>query len=194
MGTTIKDFYSGVVLATLLALASCDRGVETPRAEGPSVTTTLPAAQESDDGPGARNASREDGGDDATDASGRIDRASDETPRHEDGAPIWSSNRQNSARENAERLFARNGDDFGAKSVDDYIDKAHAFIADPPKGTLKLTRDNGDRLFYDPKGNTFLVATRDGAPRTMFKPDDGMAYWREQEQRASRDASGGDRG
>ena len=74
------------------------------------------------------------------------------------------------------------------------MDAAHAFIAEQPKGTLKLTRDNGDRLYYDPKGNTFLVATRDGAPRTMFKPSDGMSYWRAQERDIAERRSGGDRG
>jgi hypothetical protein len=85
-------------------------------------------------------------------------------PVHDDGAPIWSANSRNTAEENAERSFKRNGEDFGAKNVDQYVDMAHAFIGNPPKGTLRLSRDNGDKLFYDPKGNVFAVATRDGAP------------------------------
>ncbi len=40
-------------------------------------------------------------------------------------------------------------------------------------------------LYYDPKANIFAVADREGAPRTMFKPRDGMAYWQQQKQRAS---------
>lgn len=107
------------------------------------------------------------------------DRSPDEravTPRFE-GRPLWSSNRRYTAEENARRHFERNGEDFGAASVRDYVAKAHDFVGDPPAGAQTLTRSNGDRLIYDPKGNVFAVATRDGAPRTMFKPDDGPAYW-----------------
>ena len=58
-----------------------------------------------------------------------------------------------------------------------YVQKAHAFTANPPKGAQTLTRRNGDKLIYDPRGNVFAVVTKEGAPRTMFKPDDGAAYW-----------------
>jgi len=53
-----------------------------------------------------------------------------------------------------------------------------------------MKRANGDTLIYDPKGNVFAVATKDGAPRTMFKPDDGMDYWRKQKERETQSASG----
>ncbi len=84
--------------------------------------------------------------------------------------------------------------------------KAHAFVDAPPKGVLTLTRANGDRLMYDPKGNVFAVADKDGAPRTLFKPRDGHAYWEQQKQAvakgetfsasrsARRSADGGDNG
>ena len=36
-----------------------------------------------------------------------------------------------------------------------------------------------------PYHHPFLVADRDGVPRTMFKPDDGAAYWAEQKARAA---------
>ena len=70
MGSTIKDFYSGIVLATLLALASCDRGVEQATVDGPAVTTTVPAAQTSDD---RQYASREN---DSADNAGGEERGS----------------------------------------------------------------------------------------------------------------------
>ena len=53
-------------------------------------------------------------------------------------------------------------------------------------GPSALTRPNGDTLLYDPKGNVFAVATKAGAPRTMFKPDDGPAYWEEQKASMAR--------
>lgn len=67
--------------------------------------------------------------------------------------------------------------------MDDFVAKAHAFVDKPPKGVLILTRSNGDKLMYDAHGNVFAVVTKDGAPRTMFKPRDGQAYWDQQKQR-----------
>ena len=114
-----------------------------------------------------------------------------------DGKPMWSSNAKYSAEENARYHFERDGEAFGAATLDEFVRKAHAFVNEPPNGALTLTRDNGDRLIYDPAANVFAVATKDGAPRTMFKPDDGMAYWEKQKDREAKQASrgsGDDRG
>lgn len=105
-----------------------------------------------------------------------------------DGKPMWSANRRYTAEQNARRGFERNGDDFGAASVKEYVAKAHAFVADPPKGAQTLTRSNGDKLIYDPAGNIFAVVTAEGAPRTMFKPDTGAEYWKQVKQQ---EAEGG---
>lgn len=102
------------------------------------------------------------------------------------GKPMWSASRRYSAEENAQRAFDRNGEAFGASTVDEFVGKAHAFVEHPPKGALTLTRGNGDRLIYDPKANVFAVVSKAGAPRTMFKPDDGMAYWEAQKAREAR--------
>ena len=106
-----------------------------------------------------------------------------------DGKPMWSSNSKYSAQENAQYHFDRDGETLGASTLDEFVAKAHAFTASPPKGALTLTRANGDKLVYDPASNTFAVATKDGAPRTMFKPDDGMAYWEKQKAGLNRQAS-----
>ena len=106
------------------------------------------------------------------------------------GKPMWAANRQHTAAENAEYHFERDGADFGARTVEAYVAKAHAFVDKPPPGVRSLTRSNGDRLIYDPKANIFAVVTREGAPRTLFKPRDGAAYWQQQQQR---EAEGGDR-
>lgn len=103
-----------------------------------------------------------------------------------DGQPMWSASRKYSAEEGARRTFERNGADFGARNVDQFVRKAHAFVANPPRGTLTLTRPNGDTLYYDPAANVFAVASKDGAPKTMFKPDAGMAYWEQQKQAQTR--------
>jgi pyocin large subunit-like protein len=105
------------------------------------------------------------------------------------GKPYWAANRTRTAEENAQRSFERNGEVFGAKSADDYVAKVHAFVSDPPKGSQTLKRANGDLLIYDPKDNVFAVVSREGAPRTMFKPDEGAAYWTEQKTREARRAA-----
>ena len=107
-----------------------------------------------------------------------------------DGKPMWSANRDRTAQENAQAAFERNGEAFGADTLDAFVAKAHAFTENPPAGVQKIKRANGDTLLYDPKGNVFAVVTKDGAPRTMFKPDDGPAYWQEQKDKESVRASG----
>jgi hypothetical protein len=106
------------------------------------------------------------------------------------GEPMWSENRRHTAKENAEYHFERAGQDLGAKTLDDFLTKVHRFGDHPPPGALKLTRANGDRLLYDPKSNVFAVFTRDGAPRTVFKPSNGMDYWREQKTREAEGDTG----
>lgn len=106
--------------------------------------------------------------------------ASASAPEAERGRPVWSEARNRTAEEGAQRSFERNGADFGAATVDAYVQQAHAFITNPPAGTETAQRRNGDTLYYHAPSNTFAVATRDGAPRTLFKPREGAAYWAEQ--------------
>lgn len=187
---------SGAVLALAL-LTACGNPAATPEreesasaagGETSAAASTTTAAEGRD--AGDRRSERADGGGDAGDRrSGNSDVEAAPLPAtHASGAPSWAANRRNSAAERAQIAFERNGSDFGARTRDAYVDAAHAFIRNPPEGTLTATRRNGDRLMYDPRGNVFAVASREGAPRTMFKPEEGMAYWREQEQRI---ASGG---
>jgi pyocin large subunit-like protein len=162
-----------------LALAACDNG---PSAVARNQAAGVQMAANSDTEAGsARSNAFEDGG------APKVDHRRDPV-KLVDGAPMWSASKKYSAQSNAEYAFKRNGQAFGARDVDDFVRKAHAFVDHPPKGTLTLTRANGDKLFYDPKGNVFAVASKDGAPRTMFKPDDGMAYWEEQKARESQRA------
>jgi pyocin large subunit-like protein len=115
-----------------------------------------------------------------------------------DGKPMWAANRKHTAEENAQYQFTKNGGDFGAKNESDYLMKVHNFVDRPPSGVETIDRANGDKLIYDPKGNIFAVVSRDGAPRTMFKPRDGESYWAQQKDReakrkssASQSGSGG---
>lgn len=159
--------------ATALFLTGCDNGpsaVSQKQAAGTQMAASSPSF--TPDAP------------DEADAP-RVDHRQDPV-KLVDGKPMWSASRRYSAQENAERAFARNGADFGADTVGAFVETAHNFVAHPPKGTLTYSRRNGDKLFYDPKGNVFAVASRAGAPRTMFKPDEGMAYWEEQKTREAR--------
>jgi hypothetical protein len=106
------------------------------------------------------------------------------------GKPLWAANKKHTAQENADYQFAKNGKDFDAKTETDYIDEAHAFADAPPVGVQKIERSNGDALLYDAKSNTFAVVAKTGAPRTMFKPRDGLAYWKQQQQREAERSSG----
>ena len=96
--------------------------------------------------------------------------------------PLWSKNRKYTADDNAHYHFSKHGSEFGAKSYADYMAVVHGFIHNPPPGTQSLKRSNGDTLYYDPKQNIFAVATKAGAPRTFFRPDNGQAYWQKQKQ------------
>lgn len=45
------------------------------------------------------------------------------------------------------------------------------FVNNPPSGTLTKIRNNGDTVLYNPATNVFAVKTKDGIPRTVFKPN-----------------------
>ena len=158
------------VLAVVFALAACDGG-----------PASKPSRDQADAGAPAAKADRVET---ASADSGEIPKADPrkQPPPMLDGKPMWAANRRLTAEEAAEKQFARNGKDFGAKSVEDYARKAQAFIDNPPKGAEVVTRQRG-KILYDAKSNTFAAATRDGVPRTMFKPEEGAAYWEEAKAR-----------
>jgi uncharacterized lipoprotein NlpE involved in copper resistance len=170
--------FSGVA-AGVVALALWGCGREADKAARADVTSGA-AFSTSGDTRGGAARTNELSGDAGGDAV---------TPLFKDGKPIWAASRGRSAESGAQRQFARNGADFGAAKLDDYIAKAHAFVASAPKGVLTANRANGDVLYYDPKANVFAVADKNGAPRTMFKPRDGMAYWTQQQTRLAQGGS-----
>ncbi|KQS57548.1 S-type pyocin family protein [Brevundimonas sp. Leaf363] len=146
-------------VAAVLMLAGCDNG--------PSAVET-----------------RDRAGETAPDAQG--DAAPSLAPTSAEGAekPPVTANRRETANAKIERLYARNGTAFGARDADDYLAKIEAFIRNPPAGTERVERANGDVLLYQASTNTFAVVASDGTPRTMFKPDDAAAYWAEQKAAA----------
>lgn len=97
---------------------------------------------------------------------------------------VLTANRRETVDAKIQRLYERNGDDFGATSPEDFLAKVTAFTSRPPAGVDTATRPNGDTLLYQASTNTFAVVARNGSPRTMFKPDDGPTYWAEQKAAA----------
>jgi len=171
-------FPAFAALGLALGVAACDGGASAVKA--PKAGDVAAAAQPASD----RDAPAYGGG--AYDGAPTRPDPRDAPVRKVAGKPMWAANRTRTAEENAQRGFERYGADFAAADVDDYVRKTHAFVAHPPAGSETLTRANGDTLIYDPKDNVFAVVTRAGAPRTMFKPDDGATYWATQKTGQSR--------
>jgi hypothetical protein len=123
----------------------------------------------------------------APEAGPRVQRASAPLPaadrgevRQVAGRPMWADSRRYSAEENAAYQFGQHGEELAAADLDDFLAKAHRFVNRPPARAATLTRANGDTLVYDAESGLFGVARSDGAPRTVFKPRDGEAYWAQQ--------------
>jgi pyocin large subunit-like protein len=167
-------------ISALALLSACDTGPSAVSKQAAGTQMATAAAPER-----SYNSDRGGGYDNAP----TVDHRKDTVAAADDGKPVWAPSKRYSAEEGAQRQFERDGEAFGAKTLDQFVKKAHAFVGHPPKGTLTLTRKNGDILFYDPKDNVFAVSNKEGAPRTMFKPDDGMAYWEKQKDREERSQS-----
>jgi pyocin large subunit-like protein len=174
-------------LAAVSALAACDGG-----------PASKPSRDQADAGPASPGGSVSNSDTAVETAAGAVDGLDGPSPKVDprtqpapllDGKPIWAANRRLTAREAAEKQFARNGESFGAKTLNDYVRKAHAFVESPPPGAEIIRRPYGV-VIYDAKSNTFAAMDKDGAPRAMFKPDDGAAYWAKEKARADRGSRG----
>ena len=97
--------------------------------------------------------------------------------------PIWTKTKSSEPVENAYGHWVKHGHEFQNKSFNnskEYVDATHDFVRTPPAGTLTKVRQNGDVMYYHPATNTFSVKTKDGVPKTMFKPKGGLEYWEKQ--------------
>lgn len=164
MSGTVKTASAVMVLGmVVLAMSACDNGpsaVQTrDRAGGPDAVLT--AASLGGSAEGGEGAAAVPAGD-----------------------QVVTANRRETASVKITRLYERNGAAFGARSAEDYADRMKAFLDSPPADADTARRPNGDTLYYQPSTNTFAVVSRDGTPRTMFKPDDGPTYWAQQKARA----------
>jgi pyocin large subunit-like protein len=180
-GKTMRVVFLMGAATLALTLAACDAG---PSATGKAPVP--PAALAEVLGAGLTEAP-------APGPNATADPRDAPAPLAADGKPIWAANRKHTAQENADYQFHKNGGDFGARTEADYLREVHAFLDAPPADAEHMQRSNGDRLLYDPKTNTFAVVTSAGAPRTMFKPRDGAAYWQQQVDRQNASSNGDDR-
>lgn len=171
-----RRLLSLAALLAALSLTACDRAAEAPARDHAADDRAAPMPDR---------------------AESRADDPREAPVPKVDGKPMWSANRNSTAEENAQSHFEKDGAAFAAKDVDDFVAKAHAFISHPPAGTDRIKRANGDILLYNARDNIFAVATKNGAPRTMFKPDNGADYWETQktkESAAAKKAAGRDEG
>jgi pyocin large subunit-like protein len=177
--------FAGAAACATLSLSACDNGPSAVQSRDRSAAA------------GSRyEAAASPRGDDSAGAAGERSRS----PRRRSaqsqgddelgGGLTWAANTRHTADDNAHYQFDKRASDFGLNDFKAYVTKADGFVAHPPQGVLKMERSNGDVLLYDPKSNVFAVEDKSGAPRTMFKPSDGMAYWDAQK---AREARGNDR-
>jgi len=95
--------------------------------------------------------------------------------------PLWTSTKAKTGVENVFGHWQKHGAEFPEfQNAKQYVEGAKNFFSKPASGTLTKTRANGDTLFYNPGNNTFGVQAADGAPRTMFRPTDGINHWNKQ--------------
>ena len=84
----------------------------------------------------------------------------------------WTSAKKASNNINLAGHWEKHKDEFPTlMSQNDYYRFAQNFVTNPPKDTLEKVRKNGDSVLYQPSTNTFAVKTKDGLPRTVFRPD-----------------------
>ena len=98
------------------------------------------------------------------------------------GAPLGSLGRMNSRVKNALEHWKSHKSDFPTiPNATQYAKTAKSFCSNPPPGTLSKPKTvpstNGDIFLYHPSSNTFAVKNFEGAPKTFFKPTDGLPYY-----------------
>jgi pyocin large subunit-like protein len=79
--------------------------------------------------------------------------------------------------------FARYGSQFGAISVQQYLQKAQQLRdANPGKNILVSKRPDGSGSKFDVKKGWFVSFDRDGTLLTFFIPKDGVRYFDRQQK------------
>ncbi len=80
--------------------------------------------------------------------------------------------------------YAKHGAEFGAISIEAYLQRAQALRDAPVGGEVReIERDDGVTTRFDRASGAFIAFGRDGAIRTFFRPADGEAYFLRQADR-----------
>jgi len=116
------------ISAAAAVLGACDNGPTAVRAKSAAAAAPAASAGASDERSSFASQGRGPGG-----GTAGVDHRKDAVKLVE-GKPVWSPSRRYSAEENAQRAFERNGETFGASSIDQYVKKAHAFVDIRPQG------------------------------------------------------------
>jgi hypothetical protein len=94
---------------------------------------------------------------------------------------IWSSTSKLSSVKNAFGHWKKHAAEFPEfVNSKQYVEGTKNFLNNSPAGTMIKTRSNGDVLKYHPETNTFGVMDATGVPKTMFRPNNGIEYWKKQ--------------
>jgi pyocin large subunit-like protein len=93
------------------------------------------------------------------------------------GRQIWSSTNKKTSVQNAFKHWKDHKNEFPELfNAKQYVERSHSLFQHSEK-TLTKIRSNGEILYYQPTSNTFGAFTKDGVPKTMFRPRDGIYYW-----------------
>ncbi len=78
--------------------------------------------------------------------------------------------------------FLRHGKEFGDKykTAEEYLKGAQNFFKKEGEDIIQYSRKNGDTVKYDTKNNILGIVDKNGNIKTMFKPEKGMEYIKNQ--------------
>src|SRR5690606_22797497 len=85
--------------------------------------------------------------------------------------------------------FIKHGDEFGGKfrNAEEYAIGAQNFFKREGDDVFEFVRENGEIVKFDTANNIFGVAKDDGTIKTMFKPDEGFDYFKDQLRKSQGD-------
>jgi hypothetical protein len=100
------------------------------------------------------------------------------------GPPPSTSRVGFTSRASLESHFEKHGAEFGRITIDEYLAAAKA-LRDAPlsKDVLELVRADGVTCRFDKRTGNFIAFHDDKTIRTLFRPNDGEAYFRRQGNR-----------
>jgi hypothetical protein len=100
------------------------------------------------------------------------------------GPPPSTSKVGFTSRRSLEDHFDKHGAEFGKITIDEYLAAAKA-LRDAPlsKDVLELVRADGVITRFDKRTGNFIAFHDDKTIRTLFRPNDGEAYFRRQADR-----------